>query len=134
MTLVVQCVQRGGKLVPLDARKIQRWKARHTEGQVCDLILDDYGSSALTPLAKKFHAIRDEYAALLGYDNDHAKIELKYLFGTWTELDAIPTGRTGRVVEYHGHRLWLLSIRDYTAEELQRLVAGSDLALQEVDV
>lgn len=134
MTVVVECVQRGGRIVPLDQKKLARWKDKHADGQVYDMILDDGESSALSPLARKFHAIRDEYAAVNGYENEHAKVELKYLHGVWTQPDSIPVGRDGRLVEYHGEVLWFLSIREYTTEELQRLVAGSELALDEVSV
>jgi len=131
VTVVVECAQRKGKIVPLDQAKLERWKKRHREGEVYDMILSDYTSSALSPMAKKFHAIRDEYADMLGYDNEHAKIELKALHGVTAPADAPPEGRTGRVVEYHGRKIWLLSIRDYTLEELGRLVDGSELTYNE---
>lgn len=134
MTVVTQCVQRDGKIVPLEQYKLKKWKKKHSEGQIYDMILDDGESSALSPLAKKFHAVRDEYAAVNGYDNEHAKVELKFLHGVWTQPDSIPVGRDGRLVDYHGEVLWFLSIRDYAPEELERLVAGSELALQEASV
>jgi hypothetical protein len=132
VTVILECTLRGGKVVPLDKAKIDKWKTSHREGAVFDMILSDATSTGQTALAKKFHAIRDEYAAINGYTNDFAKVELKVLHGV-VAPDA-PTGRTGRIVEYHGNLLWLLSIRDYTTEELQRLVQGSDLALQEASV
>lgn len=135
MTTVIQCVQRGGHIVPLDQSKIKRWKEKHSEGEVYEMILSDDESTGSTPLAKKFHAIRDEYASVNGYTNDEAKVELKYLHGVWASSAArIPVGRDGRVLEYHGRKLWFLSIRDYTTEELQRLVQGSELALSEAMV
>ena len=132
MTTVLACVQRGGKIRPLDQDKIKRWKAKHSEGELYDMILDDGESSALSPLARKFHAIRDDYAELNGYTNDEAKVELKHLHGVTAPEP--PVGRTGRMVDYHGVIEWQLSIRDYTSEELGRLVAGSELALHEASV
>lgn len=129
MTVVVECVQRGGKIVPLDQEKLKAWKKRHKDGEAYDLILDDGDSSGLSPLAKRFHAVRDEYAEVNGYTNDHAKVELKHLHGVTAPTP--PVGRTGRMVDYHGIIEWQLSIRDYTPEELRRLVSGSEIALQE---
>lgn len=133
MTVMFDATVKAGRLVPLETKKIDRFKGAH-EGQVFTVVLDDGESSALSPLAKKFHAIRDEYAAVNGYENEHAKVELKFLHGVWTQPDSIPVGRDGRLVEYHGEVLWFLSIRDYSPEELERLVAGSDLALMEASV
>lgn len=134
MTSVVTCVQRGGKIVPLDQKKLDKWKKHHKEGEAYEMILDDGSSSALSPMGKKFHALRDEYAEINGYTNDAAKVELKYLHGVWTQPDDIPLGRDGRTLRYHGEVLWFLSIRDYTPEELQRLVAGSEMVIAEVSV
>lgn len=134
MTVVVQCVLNGERIQPLQPEKIARFKERHKQGESFDLILDDGQSSAASPLARKFHAVRDEYATVNGYDNDHAKVELKALFGVTAPADAPPVGRTGQVVEYHGRLLWQLSITDYSREELERLVASSEMALHEVSV
>lgn len=134
MTTVIECMQNAGRIHPLDTDKLAKWKEKHRDGDVFDMILDDGTSTAISPLAKKFHAIRDEYAAMLGYDKEHAKVELKYLHGVYTGETQAPIGRTGRLVDYHGRVLWFLSIRDYTTEELQALVAGSDLTLQEASI
>ena len=131
MTVVVPCAMRNGRVLPLDRTRLDKWKAKHKEGDVFDMILDDGTSTGSTPMARKFHALRDEYAELNGYSNVHAKVELKFLHGVWCQPDSIPVGRDGRVVEYHGEMLWFLSIRDYTAEELSRLVRGSELVIQE---
>lgn len=134
MTVVIQCVMNNGRIQPLQPEKIARFKDRHKQGESFEMILDDGQSSALSPLARKFHALRDEYASVNGYDNEHAKVELKALFGVTAPGDAPPVGRTGCVVEYHGKRVWLLSITDYSPEELERLVMSSQMALHEVTV
>lgn len=134
MTIVIECVQRGGKIIPLDQQKIAKWKAKHKDGSVCDMILDDRSSSASSPLARKYFATRDEYAAINGYSAEYAHTELKALFGTQSSPNAIPVGRTGKVIEYHGRAIWLLSIRDYSHEELQRLVDRAEVAVAEASV
>lgn len=134
MTVQIECTIRGGKILPLDQDKIRKWKERHKEGNVFDMFLDDGASSALTPLAKKYFATRDEYGAVNGYSNEEAHIELKALHGVIAAPDAVPVGRTGRVVDYHGTKMWQLSVRDMTSEELGRLVSGAEMALQEASV
>jgi hypothetical protein len=135
--------------VPLDQSKIKRWKEKHSEGEVYEMILSDDESTGSTPLAKKFHAVRDDYARVNGMTNDHAKIELKHNYGVVYPIGQPPTGRLVRLitetdvrelgghireVEYHDLRELQLSITDYTTEELQRLVQGSELALSEARV
>ena len=131
MTTIIECTMRNGRVVPLDAAKVEKWKTSHKDGEVFDMILDDGSSSALTPLAKRFFATRDEYAQVNGYDTDYATIELKYLWGVRAQPEAIPEGRNGKIVHIYDELWWVLSIRDYTNEELSRLVQGSEMALQE---
>ena len=146
MTLILECTMRNGKVVPLDAAKVEKWKASHKDGEVFDMILDDGSSSALTPLAKRFFATRDEYARMNGLTNEHAKIELKHNYGVVYPIGAPPVGRLTRMIveegvkelgdhlreiAYFTVRELQLSIVDYTHEELSRLVQGSEMALQE---
>ncbi len=134
MTTVIQCVLDGGKIRPLEQNKIAKWKEAHKQGEPFEMVLDDGSSSALSPLALKYFAIRDEYAAANAYAKDYAHTELKKLFGVSYPEDAPPMGRRVRLVEYHGEKVWLLSIADYTREELGPLVDGATVALAEVSV
>lgn len=134
MTTVITCVMDNGNIRPVDQDKIAKWKRAHKQGQVFEMILDDGENQALSPLAKKYFAIRDEYAAMNGYSKEHAHVELKAHFGVTSDVDAIPTGRLGRVVEYHGEQQWQCSVKDYDTEELRSLVMRTEQALVEASV
>lgn len=134
MTTVVECIMDNGKIRPLDQDKLGKWKEKHKQGQVFDMVLDDHENQAMSPLARKYFAIRDEYAALNGYSKEDAHVELKALFGVTTARDGAPVGRLGRVVNYHGNEMWQLSVKDYSVEELQSLVMRTEKALMEAGV
>jgi len=133
MTIVIPCVMHKGSIKPLDTSKLDQWKGAHKQGQHFEMVLSDSENQALTPLALKYFSIRDDYAAVNGYDKEHARRELEYLYGMTYPDNAPPTGRTVTRVDYHGYR-WFLSIKEYTPEELGRLVSGSDMALAEASV
>lgn len=82
-------------------------------------------------MARKYFATRDEYAKVNGYTNDHARIELEYLFGVTFPEDSPPKGPKVRLREYHGDTRWFMSITDYDKEALARLVQGSEMAVTE---
>lgn len=134
MTTVVPCVLHKGTIKPLNQDRIAKWKAEHTDGQVFDMILDDGESIAMTPMARKYFAIRDDYAAVNGYSKDYAHVELKHLYGVTYPADAPIPGRLMRLVDAYGEKEWQVSITDYNKEELARLVSGADMALMEASV
>ena len=134
MTIQLECTIKDDRVIPLDPEKVRKWKDAHKPGEVFDMVLADSTSTALSPLAKRYFATRDEYAAINAYSKEWAHIELKALFGVSLPVDRIPTGRSGRVVDYHGERIWELSIRDYSADELRPLVDGATLAVAEAEV
>lgn len=131
MTVEMECrIRDGFVLVPLEPDKL----ARLDPEIVYDCVLSDRVSTAQSRLAKRYFATRDEYAAVNGYTNEEAHIELKFLHGVIAAPGDAPVGRDGRVVLYHGVRIWQLSIRDYSHDELSRLVEGATLALAEASV
>jgi hypothetical protein len=134
MTLQLTCTIKDDRVIPLDSEKVRKWKDAHADGEVFDMVLADSTSTALSPLAKRYFATRDEYAAVTGYTNECAHIELKWLHGVWCPPDEMPIGRSGRKVEYHGEEIWQLSIRDYSSDELRRLVDGATLRVAEAGV
>lgn len=134
MTVVIACAMNEGNIQPLDQNKLKHWKETHSQGEVFDMILDDGSSSALTPLAKRYFAIRDQYAEVNGYNKQYAHVELKHLFGVTFPYDNPPENRLVRLVDAYGEKEWQLSIKSYTADELRALVSGSEVALSEVSV
>lgn len=130
MTTSLNCVMDKGNVKVLDHDKLAQWKKQHKQGEAFQMLLSDETNSALTPMALLYFSIRDDYAALLGYDKEHARRELEYLHGVTYDEDSPPTGRRVTLMDYHGKR-WFLSLREYSTEELYRLVAGSDQALME---
>jgi len=134
MTVIIKCVLHNGRIEPLEPIKIGKFKKKHVEGEMFDMILDDGRTNQGHPLFLKFHALRDEYADATGLDNEYAKQELKHLYGVtipYTEGFKPPT-RPGKFVEIYGAIEFQVSTRNYTTEELMRLVDGTECALAEV--
>lgn len=134
VTSIISCVIRKGHFRPLNPERVKAWKDAHTEGEVFQMILDDGTSSALTPMARKYFATRDDYATLNGYTKPYAHTELKHLYGVTFPQDEPPENRLVRLVEAYGEFEWQLSVKEYNKEELMALVSGSDLALLEASV
>jgi len=134
MTTVIPCVMHHGGVKVLDMNRLNRWKEAHKQGEHFDMILEDGGSNALSPMAKKYYSIRDDYAHLNGYDKKYAHIELKYLFGVWYPYESPPKNRSVRLVEAYGELCWQLSLKEYDNDELAALVDLSQVALTEASV
>jgi len=133
MTVIIKCALHDGRIETLEPEKIKKFKIKHVEGEMFDMILDDGRSNQGNSLFLKFHALRDEYADATGYDNEYAKQELKHLYGVvipYTDKFEIPT-RDGKFVEIYGAYEFQVSTRVYTTEELMRLVDGTECALVE---
>lgn len=86
-----------------------------------------------------FHKLRDLYAGATGLDTNHAKADLKILYGVRVDIEhpsdiqKIPTDTPGEFVEGLGDRLyWLKSEAVMTKEEHNRLIEGSERACLEV--
>ena len=134
MTSVILCVMDGGRIRPIDQDKLAKWKKAHKQGQAFEMILDDGESSALSAKAKKYFALRDEYADLGNHSIKHAHIELKHLHGFTRPVGLEPEGRLGRKVRYFDEEEWQLSIADYSEDELKRLLRGVQATLDEATV
>jgi len=134
MTMVIQLVVGKDRIRVVDHEKLLKWKKSLVEGQVFDAIFDDGSSTALTPLAKRYFATRDEYAGLNGYTTQSAHEELKHFFGMCYPPDSPPVGRTVRLVPYHGEMEWQLSVTDMDHDELSRLTEGATLAVAEAGI
>lgn len=85
-----------------------------------------------------FHKLRDLYASAQGLDNNHAKVDLKLLYGVVIEIhgpkdiQSIPTETPGEFVEIYERLYWLKSEAAMTTEEHNRLIEGSERACLEV--
>lgn len=133
MTVIIKCALHDGHIEPLEPEKIKKFKIKHVEGEMFDMILDDGRSNQGHPLFLKFHALRDEYADATGYDNEYAKQELKHMYGVIIPYSPgfTPPARGGKFVEIYGEIEFQVSTREYTTEELMRLVDGTECALSE---
>lgn len=136
MTAVIQCVLNNGAIEVLEKEKLGKFKKKLHQGSPLSMTLDDGEGNGGSLLFRKFHALRDDYAAILNYSSDYAKAELKHLYGTcipWT-ADFKPPVRGGRFVEIYGAIEFQISTREYTTEELQRLVQGTMQAINEAKI
>lgn len=85
-----------------------------------------------------FHKLRDLYASATGLDNNHAKVDLKLLYGVVFDIQGpadvykVPTDTPGEFVEIHGKLYWLKSEAAMTKEEHNRLIEGSERACLDV--
>lgn len=136
MTTIIQCVMNNGMIEILEKVKLEKFKKKLHQGAPLSMIIDDGEGNGGSLLFRKFHALRDDYAAILNYSSDYAKAELKHLYGTcipWT-ADFTPPIRGGRFVEMYGTVEFQISTREYTSEELQRIVQGTMRSIDEAKI
>ncbi len=93
-----------------------------------------YHDSRSLPQNALFHELVGKYAKRAGQDMESAKVELKHLYGVvfpWGP-DFQPSTREGRFAKIYGEIEFQVSTRDYTKEEMGRLIEGAMLACAEV--
>jgi len=78
------------------------------------------------------------YASATGLDNQHAKVDLKLLYGvvmdiaTPADVYKVPTDTPGEFAEIYGKLYWLKSEAAMTKAEHNRLIEGSERACLDV--
>lgn len=136
MTVKARYTSDGEKLIPVtNEQQVKRFLKKHP-GEVFTLYLDNEQSNQGEALFLKFHALRDEYAAIVGHENSFAKIELKHLYGVtypWRQ-DFRPPKRKGMFIQVYGDIEFQVSTTVYTQDELIRLVEGTQRAIEEAQV
>lgn len=135
MTVRMIRVPDGLQVDPRDSQAFARYKAKLPEGEVVTAEFRKTVPDASERARNYFHALRDKYAAALGYDREHAKNELCVRFGVALEEEAAHTADwEGRFVEIWGARFFRKSLNYYNKKELSNLVECTIAACIENDI
>ena len=119
---------------PLDRERLARYKEALKPGEFVRITFEPWEDKRSGEAFRLFHAYMNRYAVATGYNQYHAKEELKRLFGVTLRYVQvfIPPKRSGRFVELHGETHFHISTTEYTKSEMSRLLDGTIQACYDV--
>ena len=112
---------------PVDTERMARHKEALKPGELIRITFGPWQDKRSGEAFRLFHAYMNRYARAAGYNQYHAKEELKRLYGVTIRFSEgfKPPKRGGRFVEMHGEIHFHVSTLEYKKGEMVRLIEGT---------